>query len=198
MNSIWMTMMIVSILVGIANGKVSEMVNSIVETTKLATENSFNIIGMICFWAGIMKIAEETGLIKKIAKMVKPVLKFLFPKIKEDEETNGFIALNMTANLLGLGNIATPFGLNAMKRMQEKNKEKNTLSDEMMMLIIINTASIQLIPTSIIAIRAAQQSENPVVVVVPILIASFVSVITGIVLVKGKVRNERKHKKGVS
>ena len=109
----------------------------------------------------------------------------VFPKIKE-EEAIGFIALNMTANILGLGNIATPFGLNAMKKLQESNKDKESLSDEMMMLIIINTASIQIIPTSIIALRATYNSNSPVIVVIPILIASFVSVILGIILVKIK------------
>lgn len=192
MNRIWVCIIIISIIVGIANGKAPEMVNSIIESTKSATENSMNIIGMICFWAGMMKIAEETGLIKKLAKLVSPVLKFLFPKLKEEREAKGFIALNMTANILGLGNVATPLGLNAMKRMQEENPTKDTLTDEMMMLIVINTASIQLIPTSIIAIRAAHNSKNPVIVVVPILIASFVSVLTGITLVKIKCKREQR------
>lgn len=186
MNVIWVFIMIISIIIGIASGKAPDMVNSIIESTKSATENSLNIIGMICFWSGIMKVAEETGMIKKISKLVNPILKILFPKLKKNEEAKGFIALNMTANILGLGNVATPLGLNAMKKMQEENNEKDTLTDEMLMLIVINTASIQLIPTSIIAIRAAHNSANPVEVVVPILIASFTAVVTGIILVKLK------------
>lgn len=186
MNGIWTFMMVISIIIGISAGKAPDMVNSIINSTKSATENSLNIIGMICFWSGIMKVAEETGIIKKISKLVAPVLKLLFPNLSKNSEAKGFIALNMTANILGLGNVATPLGLNAMKKMQEDNIEKDKLSDEMMMLIIINTASIQLIPTSIIALRAAHNSENPVVIVVPILIASFVSVATGIILVKLK------------
>ena len=142
-----------------------------------------------------MKIAEETGIIKKLAKCVSPLLKVLFPKLKDDGEAKGFIALNMTANILGLGNIATPFGLNAMKRMEEENPDKDTLTNEMMMLIVINTASIQLIPTSIIAIRAAHNSENPVIIVIPILIASFISVVTGIILVKLKCKSDNYIKK---
>ena len=186
MNSIWVFMILISIIIGLANGKAPEMVTAIIDSTKSATENSMNIIGMICFWAGLMKVAEETGIITKLSQFVNPLLKFLFPKLKENSEAKGFIALNMTANLLGLGNVATPLGLNAMKKMQEENREKETLTNEMMMLIVINTASIQLIPTSIIALRASHQSENPVIVVVPILVASFVSVITAIVLVKLK------------
>lgn len=186
MNGIWVFMIIFSIIIGLANGKSPEMVNSIIESTKSATENSVGIIGMICFWAGIMKIAEETGIIKKLSKLVNPILKFLFPKLKDDSEAKAFIALNMTANILGLGNVATPLGLNAMKKMQEDNPNKDTLTNEMMMLIVINTASIQLIPTSIIAIRAAHNSKNPVIVVIPILLASFISVVTAITLVKLK------------
>lgn len=191
MNRVWVFMIIISILIGIVNGKAPEMVNTIIESTKTATENSMNIIGMICFWAGIMKIAEETGVIKKLAKLVNPILNILFPKLKNSDEAKGFIALNITANILGLGNVATPLGLNAMKKMQEENQKKGTLTDEMMMLIVINTASIQLIPTSIIALRAAHNSENPVIVVVPILIASFISVVTGILIVKFKCRNKK-------
>jgi len=184
-------MMIISIIVGLANGKAPELVNAIIAAAKSATENSVNIIGMICFWAGMMKIAEEAGIIKKLAKLVDPFLKFLFPKLKNDTDAKGFIALNMTANILGLGNVATPLGLNAMKRMQENNIEKDTLTDEMMMLIVINTASIQLIPTSIIALRASYQSTNPVIVVIPILIASFLSVMVGVILVKIKCKYKK-------
>lgn len=186
MNVIWVFMIIASIIIGIATGKAPDIVSAIIDSTKSATENSLNIIGMICFWAGIMKVADETGIIKKLSKLVTPILKLLFPGLNKNSEAKGFIALNMTANILGLGNVATPLGLNAMKKMQEDNKEKEKLSNEMMMLIVLNTASIQLIPTSIIAIRAAHNSENPVIVVVPILIASFISVITGIILVKIK------------
>lgn len=186
MNKIWVFMIIFSIIIGIANGKSPEMVNAIIESAKTATENSINIIGMICFWAGIMKIAEDTGIIVKLSKLVNPILKILFPNLKNNGKAKGYIALNMTANILGLGNIATPLGLNAMKQMQEENPDKEKMTKEMMMLIVINTASIQLIPTSIIAIRAAHNSENPVIIVVPILIASFISVIIGIILVKIK------------
>ena len=192
MNTIWISMIIISLIIGIANGKTPEIVSTILEATKGATENSLNIIGMICFWAGMMKIAEECGLVKKMSKLVRPLLKILFPKLKNNEEAQGFIALNMTANILGLGNVATPLGLNAMKKLQEDNPHKERLSDEMVMLIILNTTSIQLIPTTIIALRASYGSENPVIVVVPILIASFISVVVGIVLVKIKCRREQR------
>ena len=185
-------MIIISIAIGILKGSATEMVNAIFDSTKTATENSINIIGMICLWSGIMKVAESCGIVNKLSKIVNPFLKILFPKLRKDDEARGFIALNMTANLLGLGNVATPLGLNAMEKLQEENNNKDVLSDEMLMLIVINTASIQLIPTSIIALRVAHGSENPVIVVVPILIASIASVITGILLVKLKCKKERR------
>lgn len=188
MNKIWGWMIIISILIGMFRGLAPEMVNTIFDATKSATENSINIIGMICLWSGIMKVAESCGVVEKISVIVEPILKILFPKLKKESEARGAIALNMTANLLGLGNIATPLGLKAMEKLQEDNIDKNTLTDDMMMLIVINTASIQLIPTSIIALRVSHNSKNPVNVVIPILIASLVSVLTGIILVKLKRR----------
>ena len=189
MNKIWGFMIIISIMIGMFQGMAPEMVNSIFDSTKNATENSLNIIGMICLWSGIMRIAEECGVVKKLSKIVTPILNILFPKLEKNSEVRGAIALNMTANLLGLGNVATPLGLSAMEKMQESNHNKDTLTDEMMMLIVINTASIQIIPTSIIALRVAHGSTNPVIVVVPILIASIASVIAGILIVKFKCSN---------
>lgn len=191
MNKIWVFMIVISIAIGMAQGLAPEMVNSIFDSTKSATENSLNIIGMICLWSGIMKIAEECGVVQKLSKVVSPLLNILFPKMEKDSEARGAIALNMTANLLGLGNVATPLGLSAMEKMQEQNPDKDTLTNEMMMLIVLNTASIQLIPTSIIALRVAHGSSNPVLIVVPILIASLASVIAGILLVKIKCKRKK-------
>lgn len=190
MNKIWVFMIIISVVIGMMQGLAPEMVNSIFDSTKSATENCINIVGMICLWSGIMKVAEECGVVHKLSKIVSPVLNILFPKLKKDSEARGAIALNMTANLLGLGNVATPLGLSAMEKMQEQNSDKDTLTNEMMMLIVINTASIQLIPTSIIALRVAHGSSNPVIVVVPILVASIASIIAGILLVKFKCRKQ--------
>lgn len=193
MNKVWMFMLLISIAIGLWKGLAPEMMESIFDSTKNATENCLNIVGMLCLWSGIMKIAEKCGLVKKLSKFVSPILNILFPKLKKNSEARGFIALNMTANILGLGNVATPLGLDAMEKMQENNKNKDKLTDEMMMLIVLNSASIQLLPTSIIALRVAHNSENPVIVVVPILISSFVSVLSGIILVKIKCRKEHRN-----
>ena len=183
MDSIWVFMIIFSLIIGIATGKTPDILNTIINSAKTATENSISIIGMICFWSGIMKIAEENKIIDRFSKLLKPIIKILFPKLI-NEKAKGFIALNMTANVLGLGNVATPLGLKAMKSMQEENNNKEELTDEMKMLIVLNTTSIQLIPTTIIGIRAIHDSKNPVIIVIPILIASLTSVIFGVILTK--------------
>lgn len=193
MNKIWIGMIAISCVIGIFRGFAPQMVETIFEGATLATQNSINIIGMICLWSGIMKVASSCGLVEKLSKIVKPIIKILFPKLKDSDEAKGNIALNFTANLLGLGNIATPLGLNAMQKLQEKNTNKEVLSDEMMMLIVINTASIQLIPSSIIALRAMEGSSNPVKIVLPTLISSLLSVIVGIILVKINCKNRRKN-----
>lgn len=190
MNKIWISMICISVLLGLYKGIAPEMVEAIFDSTKSATENIINIVGMICLWSGLMNIAEKCGIVKKLSKVVSPFLNIIFPSLKKDSEARGFIALNMTANILGLGNVATPLGLNAMEKLQEKNDDKETLSDEMLMLIVINTASIQLLPTSIIALRVAHNSENPVIIVLPILISSVFSVIAGIIMVKLKCKKK--------
>lgn len=192
MNKVWIFMILISIIVGTIKGLAPEMVETIFDSTKSATENCINIVGMLALWSGIMKIAEECGLVKKLSKFVSPILSILFPKLDKNSEARGFIALNMTANFLGLGNVATPLGLDAMEKMQENNKNKDILTDEMMMLIVLNSASIQLLPTSIIALRVAFDSKNPVIIVVPILISSFLSVLVGVMAVKIKCRKELK------
>ena len=189
-NKIWIFMICISILLGLYKGIAPEMVEMIFDSTKSATENTINIVGMICLWSGLMNIAEKCGIVKKLSKLVSPLLNIIFPRLKKDSEARGFIALNMTANILGLGNVATPLGLSAMEKLQEDNLDKDTLSDEMLMLVVVNTASIQLIPTSIIALRVAHSSENPVNIVLPILISSVLSVIAGIIMVKFKCKKK--------
>lgn len=142
------------------------------------------LVGMICMWSGFIKIAEKVGLIEKFSKFINPIIRILFPELKEDKEVSCHIAMNMTANMIGLGNVATPIGLKAMTKMQEKNKEKTRLSKSMLMFVVLNTASIQLIPTSVIAVRVAAESQNPTEIVLPTIISSLTSVIVGIMIVK--------------
>lgn len=184
MNKIWPWLIIISLIVGIFNGKVQEMATTLFESAETSIETCLNILGIISLWSGLMNIAEKSGLIKKAQKFVYPVIKILFPEVPKDSNAIGNIAMNMTANIIGLGNVATPVGLKAMEELQKINTKKDTLSKSMMMLLVLNMSSIQLIPTTVIALRASFGSENPAEIVIPVIIASFTAVIVGITIVK--------------
>lgn len=127
-----------------------------------------------------MKIAEKTSIIEKIKNMLKPIIKILFPKIKNDEKVYSEISMNMVANVMGLGNAATPMGIKAMESLQEKNNNKKTLSKDMAIFIVLNTASIQIIPTTVIAIRNSLNSSNPTQIMFPVWIATACAAIAAI------------------
>lgn len=131
-----------------------------------------------------MQIASKTTFIKQISKLLTPVIKLLFPELKYNEKIQNEISMNMVANILGLGNAATPLGLKAMKSMQIENNEKDKLTDSMMMFIVINTASIQIIPTTVIAIRNSMESKNPTAIVFSVWIATISAAIAGIIATK--------------
>jgi spore maturation protein A len=131
-----------------------------------------------------MKIATKTSLIEKLTNILKPIMKILFPDIKKDEPVYKEISMNMVANILGLGNAATPLGLKAMKTMQENNTKKDTLTNSMAIFIIINTASIQIIPTTVIAIRSSLGSTNPTSIIVPVWVATICAAVAGIASAK--------------
>ena len=184
LNTIWPIFIIISCTYGIFTGKVDEMNSSIFAAAADAVQLTITFFGTICLWNGIMQIASNTSLIEKLTKALTPIISFLFPDIDSREESFKQISMNIVANLLGLGNAATPIGLKAMKEMQKENPKKDTLSNSMIMFIVINTASIQLIPTTVIAIRSSLGANNVTEVIVPIWIASICSVITVITATK--------------
>lgn len=184
LNVIWPIFIIISFIYAILNGRVAEVNNSIFESTKLAVELSISLLGTICLWNGIMQIASKTNIVKHLSKLLNPIMKKLFPDINKEEKVHEEITMNMIANIMGLGNAATPLGLKAMKSMQKKNKDKNRLSNSMAMFIVINTASIQLIPTTVIAIRSSLGSSNPTAMIIPVWIATICAAIAAIVSAK--------------
>ena len=184
LNIVWPIFIILSFSFAIFTGNLENLNNSIFESTNDAIKLSFDLLGSMCLWSGIMNIASSTSLVKNIAKALNPVLNFLFPTLKNNKKIKKEISMNMVANILGLGNAATPLGLKAMKSMQDENNKKDTLSDNMMMFIVINTASIQLIPTTVIAIRNSLGSNNPTSIVFPTWIATIIAAISGIFVTK--------------
>ena len=131
-----------------------------------------------------MKIAQNTSIIRKLNRILRPFINFLFPDLKNNEVAKQEISMNMIANILGLGNAATPLGIKAMKTMQKENRKKDTLTNSMMMFIVINTASIQLIPTNVIAIRTSLNSQNPTSIIIPVWIATIFAGVIGIIFTK--------------
>ncbi|MBQ9598870.1 MAG: spore maturation protein, partial [Clostridia bacterium] len=147
--------------------------------------------GVMCFWTGIMKIAEKSGLSDKIEKLLRPLITFLFPN--SSNEAKKFISMNMSANLLGMGNAATPMGIKAMQTLDKENPRPEYASDDMCMLVVLNTTSLQLIPTTIIALRTAANSANPFSVILPIWISSLAAVVAAVTV--AKLWQRRRHRK---
>lgn len=155
LNKIWPAFIIVSFIYAIFNFNMDQFNNSIFESCKQTIEMILSFMGVMCMWNGIMEIIKETTLINKITRCLTPVMNFLFPDIQKESKAYGEISMNIVANLLGLGNAATPLGLKAIKSLQEENQNKEELSNSMIMFIVLNTMSIQIIPTTVIAIRSS-------------------------------------------
>ena len=177
LNIVWPIFIIISFAYAIFSGNVDKLNESIFSSTSESVNLCISLLGTICLWNGIMQIASSTSVIEKLTKFLKPAIKFLFPELKNNEKIQKEISMNMVANILGLGNAATPLGLKAMQSMQEENSKKDTLTDSMMMFIVLNTASIQIIPTTVIAIRNSLGSNNPTMIVFPVWIATIVAAV---------------------
>lgn len=184
LNILWPIFIIISFVYAIFTGNVQSVNNSIFESTASAVSLSITFLGTICLWNGIMKIAQKTTFVYKLTNLLKPIINFLFPEIKENNKAKEEISMNIIANVLGLGNAATPLGLKAMKTMQKENNKKETVSNSMAMFIVLNTASLQLIPTTVIAIRASLNSEDPTKIIFPVWGATIAAAIAGIVATK--------------
>ena len=180
LNKIWPFFIIISFIFALFTGNISEYNNSIFSSCSQAVELIIKLFGTMCLWNGLMQIVQETSLMKRLSNMISPLMKFLFPKMQKEDKEYKEITINIIANLLGIGNAATPLGLKAMQTMQEKNPKKDTITDSMAIFIVLNTASLQLIPSTVIAVRASLGSANPSQIIVPVWIATIVADIAGI------------------
>lgn len=153
LNKIWCFFILVAIILSIINGKYMEVNNSIFKSIDTTKSLILTLFFNICFWSGIINIIKNTNFIDILKKILKPLLKIIFPALDSNEEIKEYMSMNVVSNLLGLGNASTPAGLKTMELLQEMNKDKKNLSNEMLLFLLMNTASIQLIPTNIIGIR---------------------------------------------
>jgi len=181
LNYIWFGMMAISVVAAIFTGRIDAVTEAAINMSKTAVEISIGLIGIMALWLGIMKIAEESGLIKIIARGLKPITIRLFPDVPADHPAIGSIVLNMAANMLGLGNAATPLGLKAMEELQELNPKKDTATNAMVMFLAINTSSVQLIvPATVVALMGVAASQ----IFITTILATLCSTITAIFMVK--------------
>ena len=184
LNYIWIGLLMIGFAFGIVNGRLDDVTKAAMDSAQTAITVCIGLLGVMCLWTGLMKIAEKSGLIRIIGRAVRPVLRFLFPEIPKDHPALGAIVMNLVANFLGLGNAATPLGLKAMKELQSINKDKKTATNAMCMFLVLNTAAIQLVPANIIALRTSEGSKKPAEIIVCIWIASVSATIMGIIAVK--------------
>lgn len=184
LNIIWPIFIIISFLYAIFAGNVEQVNKSIFDSAASAVELSITFLGTMCLWNGIMKIVQKTSLMQKLTKILQPFMKFLFPELRRESKAKNAISMNIIANILGLGNAATPLGIKAMEELQKENIKKDTVSNSMAMFIVLNTASLQLIPTTVIAIRTSLESKNASMVILPIWIATVIAAITAIIITK--------------
>ena len=179
---IWTGMAVLSILCGLATGRGELVAAAAVEGAQAAVELCVSIAGMLCLWTGVMEVMRRSGLAEGLSRLLRPVLSLLFPQVSGDRGVMDSISANVSANLLGLGNAATPLGIEAVRRMERKNP--GTASDAMCMLVVCNTASIQLIPTTVASVRAAAGSSSPFDILPAVWLASALSVGVGIAACK--------------
>ena len=211
LNHIWFAMILLAILIAAGNDLYDELIVSdptgeevesseprnLNEDTKLgqvtsaaldgaatAVEIAIGLIGIMALWLGVMKVAQEAGIMNVIAKVVRPITRWLFPKIPEDHPAIGAMIMNIAANMLGLSNAATPLGLKAMEELDKLNPNKGEATDDMCTFLVINTSAITIIPATAIAIRASIGSANPQMIIIPSILAATCATIVGLTTVK--------------
>lgn len=177
MNKIWASFIIVGIFYGIITGKVDIVNQEMISSGKATLDLFLMSAPLMILWSGIMEIAKDAGLLAKLSKWMRPVFKILFPDLDKDDEALEYIASNLTINMLGIHNASTPFGLKAMKCLQEKNKKKDTATRSMITFLVLNTSGVTLIATDILAVRMMYGSRNPTELILPTIIATVINTV---------------------
>jgi spore maturation protein A len=184
MNKIFGLLLVVSTIIGITSGHLEETASAVFDGASGAVTLILKIAGSMCFWCGIMEVARRAGLTRSLSFIMSPIVSLLFPHVKKNSPAHNAISMNMTANLLGLANAATPLGLKAMDELDKMPHKEGSASREMCMLVVVNTASIQLIPSTLIAMRIAAGSNAPFEIIPAVWCASVISVTGGVLMLK--------------
>ncbi len=180
MNYIWVAFVVIAVIAGGVTGNIEAVLNNVFDFADTAVGIALDLIGIMAFFCGLMKVMERAGLCEKLGKAIAPVMRLLFPDVPADHPANSAMALYFAANILGIGNAATPFGLKAMAELQTLNPTKGIATNAQCMLMAISTTSITLIPVIAMSLRAAVQTEGAAEIIAPVIIATTISTITGI------------------
>lgn len=181
MNYIWVGLVVIAVVVGGATGNIQAVLDNIFGFAGTAVDISFGLIGIMAFFCGLMNVMDKAGLCEKLGKAISPVMRKLFPEVPADHPANSAMALYFAANILGIGNAATPFGLKAMQELQTLNPTKDIATNAQCMLMAISTTSITLIPVTAIGLRSAVQVEGAAEIIAPVIIATTISTVVGVV-----------------
>ncbi|MDD3669267.1 MAG: nucleoside recognition domain-containing protein [Alphaproteobacteria bacterium] len=192
MRLFWAILIGLSVLTAALRGQTGEVMPAVIGSLWTGARVIVSLIGVMCLWLGVMKIAEASGLTRFFARMLRPLVHFLFPELRGNTPAQAAITMNISANALGLGNAATPFGVQAMKELQAVNPRPKTATDAMCTFLAINTAGVQLIPTGVVAVLVSFGSDNPTEIIVPCLIVTALAQVVGVSTAKLLQRRRRK------
>jgi spore maturation protein A len=184
LNYIWFGLMAIALIVAIVAGNPAALTKAAVDSAKTAVDISLGLIGIMTLWLGVMRVAEQSGLISLLGRALRPISRLLFPEVPPEHPAIGAVIMSVAANMLGLSNAATPLGIKAMEELQELNPNKETASNPMVTFMTLNTGGIQLIPATMIAVLAASGSKNPTVIISTSLIASVCGTIAAVTTAK--------------
>ena len=184
LNYIWLALIIVAVALGGINGKIEDVTKAAIDSAGNAVTISIGLIGVMALWLGIMKIAEESGLMKLVARAIAPVMRLLFPDVPADHPAMGSMLMNIAANMLGLSNAATPLGLKAMEDLETLNRSPGVATNAMCTFLTINTAGLQLVPASMISLMASAGSKEPTAIIGTTLASTLIAAVCGVTVAK--------------
>ncbi|HEX6099886.1 MAG TPA: nucleoside recognition domain-containing protein [Thermoanaerobaculia bacterium] len=184
LNYIWFGLMAIALIVAAFNGTADKVSQAAIESAKTGVEIAIGLVGVMTLWLGIMRIAEASGLVTLLGRLLRPVLRWLFPEVPADHPANGAIVMSIAANMLGLNNAATPLGIKAMEELQALNDQKDTATNSMVTFMALNTSGVQLIPATMIGVLAAAGSVNPTAIISPSIVATFIGTVAAVVAAK--------------
>jgi spore maturation protein A len=183
-NSVWLFLVVSGFAVAAVCGRMGDVSAGIMSSAASSVEVFLGLMGIMALWTGVMKVAEKSGLVEALSRVIRPVLGFLFPEVPKNHPAMGAMVMNLAANMLGLGNAATPIGINAMRELQKLNPRQARATNAMCTFLVLNTSSVQLIPATVIGLRAAAGSSDPTEIVGTALLATTISTLAGLLAVK--------------